>query len=282
MADGKTFFVVGILLLVAASLYSNRRSVGLIKLHRAITGERGCAPLRKSLGNVTLHYFASRGRAEVVRLALEEAEIPYTETGFTKDTWPAAKQEGLKSGLYPFGLVPAIVTEGGDRIPDSQAILRFIARASNMDCECEDSTMCDVFARSTEDFRKQRSTLVYDPDFTPEKRLEYLTTGKAKQWMGYFEKLAPSADNKPNDNSHAYFVGDHITWIDILIFDLLDDHVALSQMDGLEKVNILADFPRLRAFHSGFSRRPNIAAYLHSDRRLPYTIPYSEKLKSKE
>ena len=104
MADGKTFFVVGILLLVAASLYSNRRSVGLIKLHRAITGERGCAPLRKSLGNVTLHYFASRGRAEVVRLALEEAEIPYTETGFTKDTWPAAKQEGLKSGLYPFGL----------------------------------------------------------------------------------------------------------------------------------------------------------------------------------
>lgn len=101
--SGKAW-IVGCLLVIAAALYSSRRSVLLIQLHRVLTGERGCAPLRDELGNVTLHYFASRGRAESIRLLLEETETRYVETGFTGETWPAAKDKGLKSGLYPFGL----------------------------------------------------------------------------------------------------------------------------------------------------------------------------------
>ena len=133
-----------------------------------------------------------------------------------------------------------------------------------------------------EDFRKQIGALLYDPDFTPEKRVEYLTTGKGKIWMGYFEKFTPEPEAKSIDQPHAFFVGDHVTWIDFLIFDVVDYHVALAQMDGLEKVDILADVPKLRAFHSGFSQHPRIAAYLRSDRRWPFSIPYSEKLKSKQ
>lgn len=34
---------------------------------------------------------------------MEEGDIPYDETKFTKATWPAAKEKGLQSGLYPFG-----------------------------------------------------------------------------------------------------------------------------------------------------------------------------------
>ena len=34
---------------------------------------------------------------------LEYAEIPYTETAFTKDTWPAHKRVGTESKLYTFG-----------------------------------------------------------------------------------------------------------------------------------------------------------------------------------
>lgn len=34
---------------------------------------------------------------------MEEGDIPYEETKFTKATWPAAKEKGLESGLYPFG-----------------------------------------------------------------------------------------------------------------------------------------------------------------------------------
>jgi hypothetical protein len=178
--------------------------------------------------------------------------------------------------------VPVVVTQAGDKIPDSQAIVRFIGRAHNMDCECEDATNCDVLARSVEDFRKQIGGLLYDPDFTPEKRLEYLTTGKGKIWMGYFEKYAPKAVPAAIDQPHGFFVGDHLTWIDFLMFDIVDYHVSLAQMDGAEKVDILADVPKLQAFHSQFSHRPRIAAYLNSDRRWSFKIPYSDKLKSKE
>ena len=101
--DGRKSIVLG-LLLIAASLYGSRRGALLIHIHKFLTGERGCAPVRYDVGNVTLHYFASRGRAESIRLIMEVTNTPYVETGFTKETWPAAKEEGLKSGLYPFGL----------------------------------------------------------------------------------------------------------------------------------------------------------------------------------
>ena len=67
------------------------------------TGKSGCMPVG-NIGNVTLHYFASRGRSEPFRLLMAEAQIPWTETKYTFfGTWPAAKEAGMKSGLYPFG-----------------------------------------------------------------------------------------------------------------------------------------------------------------------------------
>ena len=47
--------------------------------------------------------FVDRGRGEGIRLMLEFAEIPYIETAFTKDTWPAHKRVGTESKLYTFG-----------------------------------------------------------------------------------------------------------------------------------------------------------------------------------
>ena len=48
-------------------------------------------------------FFVDRGRGEGIRLMLEFSEIPYTETAFTKDTWPAHKRVGTESKLYTFG-----------------------------------------------------------------------------------------------------------------------------------------------------------------------------------
>ena len=67
-----------------------------------MTGKKGCSPVA-DLGFVTLHYFAGRGRGQAIRLMLEEAGVAYNQTDFTKETWPAAKKEGVASGLYTFG-----------------------------------------------------------------------------------------------------------------------------------------------------------------------------------
>ena len=55
------------------------------------------------LGNVTLHYFAGRGRGEAIRLLLEDQLVPYTETKYTKETWPAAKEAGISDDVFTFG-----------------------------------------------------------------------------------------------------------------------------------------------------------------------------------
>ena len=72
------------------------------KCNEILTGKAGCAPVG-DVEFVTIHYFAVRGRAQPIRLLLEEAGIPYNQTNFTKDTWPATKAEGIKSGIYTYG-----------------------------------------------------------------------------------------------------------------------------------------------------------------------------------
>ena len=71
-------------------------------IRRISTGKPGCLPT-EDIDNVTLHYFAVRGRGEPVRLLMEDAGIHWTERGYTRETWPAAKPEGIKSGLFTFG-----------------------------------------------------------------------------------------------------------------------------------------------------------------------------------
>ena len=94
--------IVAFVALVVAIIYSDKTEFALQKIHEIVLRKPGCNPI-PSVGNVTLHYFAGRGRGEVIRLLMANAEIPWSETKFTKETWPDAKQQGISSGLYTFG-----------------------------------------------------------------------------------------------------------------------------------------------------------------------------------
>lgn len=94
--------LVAIVALVAAVIYSDRTEFALQKIHEIVQRKPGCNPIG-SVGHVNLHYFAGRGRGEVIRLLMATAGIPWNETKFTKETWPEAKTKGMSSGLYTFG-----------------------------------------------------------------------------------------------------------------------------------------------------------------------------------
>lgn len=72
------------------------------KFQEIATGKAGCVPA-EDLGFVTIHYFAGRGRAEAIRLLLEQANVPYNQTDFTRESWPEAKKAGVEKGLYTYG-----------------------------------------------------------------------------------------------------------------------------------------------------------------------------------
>lgn len=52
-----------------------------------------------------------------------------------------------------------------------------------------------------------------------------------------------------------------ITYIDFLVYELLDVHSALEP-------TILKDFPNLKAFHARVQALPAVAAYMKSDKFL--------------
>ena len=93
-------------------------------------------------------------------------------------------------------------------------------------------------------------------------------------WLSYFEKLAPVNSTDKNIDG-LYFASEHLTWVDFVIFDLLDTHIEFGRLtfDGkAESVDVLANLPNLKAFYENFASRPKIARYLRAERRVPFRL----------
>ena len=133
---------------------------------------------------------------------------------------------------------------------------------------------CFLCPSPTEDLIPKAGKVVWDPEFTAAKRRTYLTE-TAMLWLGHFEKFAPDV-NAPEDK--AFFASKRLTYVDFLIYNIVDYHVSLAEFDlGDEKVDVLKDAPKLAAFYQRISQRPRIAAYLASDRRASFSLPYPPK-----
>ncbi|XP_071510088.1 glutathione S-transferase P-like [Diadema antillarum] len=249
--------------------FTGKTGVVMRKFQELATGKAGCAPVA-DVGFVTIHYFAGRGRAEAIRFLLEQAGVPYNQTDFTRETWPEAKRLGIERGLYTYGQVPAIVTSSGVSMVQQQAILHYIGRSTGMDCDCDNLHYCTVLALGVEDAKSKLSKLIYDPAFSVEMRDTYLQE-TAPLWLGYFEKIAPSITAQQNQ----FFVTDRLTWVDFLIFDLLDVNMEFGMLDvGRPPVVILDQFPKLQSYYNHIRALPKISAYMSSPGRAAYKIPY--------
>jgi glutathione S-transferase len=82
------------------------------------------------------------------------------------------------------------------------------------------------------------------------------------KFLGYFERVL-----QQNPHGSEHIVGDALTYIDLSLFQVLEGlkYAFPKAMGGSEK-----RFPALMALHDMVAGRPNIAAYLGSDRRLAF------------
>jgi glutathione S-transferase len=202
-----------------------------------------------------LIYFPSRGRAEVIRLALAEAGVEYSDETFKAgDEFAAMKA----SGRLPFQAVP-VWEEDGFRLAQSNAILNHIARAHGMyGKNAREAALIDQAIFAVEDVRIElRKLFTADPAKRPEIRAELL--GKIlPRWFGMLEKLLAN-----NQDGKGFLVGDALSHADLVLWYLLE--MSVDNDFG----PALADCPRLRAFAERIAARPKIAAYLASKRRFP-------------
>ena len=91
--------------LIAATIalhYSGRSKLLIDSIDKAIFGSYGCIPT-PHIEQLTLQYFKTRGRAESIRMILQDNNIPYSEVNFHGDEWVEIKKKGIETGTFTFG-----------------------------------------------------------------------------------------------------------------------------------------------------------------------------------
>jgi glutathione S-transferase len=205
-------------------------------------------------GTPRLTYFGVRGRAEVIRLILEETATPYRERRVPEAEWPALKP------TLPFGQVP--LYEEGDRvILHSHAIYRYLARKHGLYGQNESERIrCDVVNETFVDAQNALAGFYWSPHFA-EKRDEFERV-RLPDLLEKVQRLFLE-----NQDGQGYWVGSALSYVDFCAWHFLDYVRPFSQ-------RTLDRFEPLLEFKKRIQSRPRIAAYLASDRR-PSTLTVS-------
>lgn len=188
-----------------------------------------------------LYYFNVRGRGEAIRYLLVDNAIPYEEVLINRESWAELKPKTT------FGQLPMLVMEDGTELVQSNAILRALARKYDLYGSSEqEANMIDMINDAQEDERVRYARMIYQ-DYE---------NGKAPYIENLPQKLQPFEKLLAKEGQ-SFFVGSKVSFVDYNMFDLLDDHLALSP-------TCLDAFPLLKAFHQNMAARPNLAKYRQS------------------
>jgi glutathione S-transferase len=201
-----------------------------------------------------LKYFNVRGKAETIRFLLEDNQIEYKEERHQIDQFRKTKTD------YPFQQLPIYITEDDIEIPQTQAILRYLARKHDLYGKSETERIrCDVFQEALVDSRDELVKFFVDKEFH-QKRESFCNK--------HLENRLNLLENFYNKNGGNYSVGETVTYVDYLLLSYLD-YVRVFDYERLKKFKLLCEF------RNRFSERKNIMEYLKSERRPKvFTLPH--------
>jgi glutathione S-transferase len=206
--------------------------------------------------SAVLTYFDIRGRAECIRLILEEIGVSYEDRQITNAEWQNLKPR------TPFGQLPLLQIAGVELV-QTMAIIRHLARTYGLSGETEaERTRCDIAVEAIRDADHHLGALVWTPGFEENRRS--ITENELPGRLAPLERFLAS-----NPARALFWAGASFTFADIVAFDYLENTEALFP-------GALSAPERLSEFRSQMSQRPPIKAYLNSGRR-PDAIMYGPR-----
>lgn len=198
-----------------------------------------------------LTYFDVRGRAEVIRLLLEETGTAYVEHRVTLEEWPTLKP------TLAFGQLP-LYEEAGLVLNQSQAIYRHLARKFDLYGDNEqERTRCDIVQETFVEAQLNIGGFFWNPEFA--KLRDNYEAVELPALLARLQKLLDM-----NTSNSDYWVGQRLSYVDFIAWHTLDYVRAFSR-------KTLDKYVQLARFRESISARPRIAAYLASSRR-PATL----------
>jgi glutathione S-transferase len=214
------------------------------------------------------------GRGEFVRLVLEEAGAPYVDVGRR----PRSEGGGVeavvafwagKNAGHPV-FAPPVLTDGNLVLAQTAAICHFLGRRHGLAPDDEAGaahalelqlTIADL-VDEVHDTHHPLSPALYYEDQKPEakRRAAHFVGERLPRFLGYFERVL-------QHNGGDVLVGTGLSHADLSLFQALEG-LAYAFPRAFARASeatqgLLALRERVRA-------RPRIAAYLASERRLPF------------
>jgi glutathione S-transferase len=220
-----------------------------------------------------LYYWPTiQGRGEFVRLALEEAGLPYVDIGREKDGMPAlmASIDHAHPGTPSFA--PPVLKAGELLIGQVANILMFLgarhglaprSEAGRLWCNQLQLTIADIVNEAHDTHHPVSTNLYYeDQKREAKKRSRDFTSERIPKFLGFFEQVLQN-----NPARGGYLVGARLSYVDLSLFQLIEGlrYAFPKTMEQQE-----SGWPGLMALHGKVAARPNIAAYLASERRIAF------------
>jgi glutathione S-transferase len=217
-----------------------------------------------------------QGRGEFVRLALEEARADYVEVargdeaqglgtasmlavlGSRSEACPPFAPPFLRDGELLISQTANILFYLGPKLGLAPADegLRYVANGLQL-------TIADAVTEVHDTHHPLASGLYYeDQKDAARLRAHDFIDHRLPKFMRYFERVL-----QQNPAGDAYLIGATLTYVDLSMFQLIDGlHYAFPK--AIRRFG--EHYPCLAALHDAVAARPNIAAYLASERRLAY------------
>ena len=217
-----------------------------------------------------------QGRGEFARLALEEARADYVEVarGDEKDGLGTGAMIDVMDSRSEASLpyAPPFLQDGDLIVSQTANILFYLGPKLNLAPKVESLryvanglqlTIADMVTEAHDTHHPLASGMYYEEQKDAAKvRATDFIDHRIPKFMRYFERVL-----KQNPAGDAHMVGDTLTYVDLSMFQLIDGlHYAFPRA----MKHFGEHYPRLAALHDAVLKRPNIAAYLASERRLPY------------
>lgn len=223
-----------------------------------------------------LFYWPSiQGRGEFIRLALEAGCADYVDVARASGRGLGvaamlALMEADSLERPPFA--PPFLRAGKLVIAQTANILLYLGPRLNLVPRAEASRLwAHQLQLTVEDFvvdvhqtHHPIASSLYYRQQKPEarRRAKYFTKERAPELMGYFERVV-----QRNSAGSGYMIGRSLSYIDLSMFQIIAGmrYAFPKTMPRLE-----AKLPGLVALHEKLAQRPAIAAYLASERRIPF------------
>jgi glutathione S-transferase len=213
-----------------------------------------------------LYYWSEiQGRGEFVRLVLEDLGQPYVDIG--RDKGDEAVAEALDGVLAPYAFAPPVLRAGEIVISQTALITRWLGEKHGLapaDAKARlhaamiAMTIADLVNEAHDTHHPINVGEVYEKQKAAARdRSRAFRQLRIPKFLGYLERiLEQSGDYLVGTPSHA----------DVSAFQVLDG-LTYAFPHTVHRQHI----PRLRKLHDRIAKRPGIARYLASDRRLPHS-----------